>query len=244
MKFPFRSSRPKNSKDDSSTIYSEISTIDAGTAPSHRSPSPVQSPPKKLQRPPGLASPQGSHGPQQWQPYPTHSPSPYPQNPMNSPYPPPPQQAPYGYPPPHSHHLPYNSPPPNPQYPPPALHLHHTPTPNLSPTHPLNSLTPNIHRPTPGPSPSTPPVPPPPWTPHVPYVPSPDLDYASVPVYEFPPPDMLDMDMSDICWQRMQPGWTRWQEYRYWEEMRRAKNAAMREQWAGGRDREEGCVVM
>ena len=50
--------------------------------------------------------------------------------------------------------------------------------------------------------------------------------------------------MSTICWQRMQPGWNRGQENRYWEELRKAKNAAMREQWTGGRDKGEVCVVM
>ncbi|KAL8681574.1 MAG: hypothetical protein Q9186_002314 [Xanthomendoza sp. 1 TL-2023] len=82
----------------------------------------------------------------------------------------------------------------------------------------------------------------PPWTPSQPAVNSFDTRTGlAVPVYELPPPDLMDYNMSYMIAFRMLPEWTKYKEDTHWEQVRRMRNNYLREQWEGER---ETCTVM
>ncbi|KAL8781230.1 MAG: hypothetical protein Q9213_006083 [Squamulea squamosa] len=82
----------------------------------------------------------------------------------------------------------------------------------------------------------------PPWTPNRPALDSLDSRKSSVvPTYELPPPDLMDYDMSFLIAFRMLGEWTKWNEDRHWEEVRRTRNQYLTEQWEEDR---ETCTVM
>ncbi|KAL8799194.1 MAG: hypothetical protein Q9200_007601 [Gallowayella weberi] len=82
----------------------------------------------------------------------------------------------------------------------------------------------------------------PPWTPNQPAVDIYDSrTNLAVPVYELPPPDLMDYDMSYLIAFRMLPEWTKNSEDKHWEQVRRMRNDYLREQW--GEERET-CTVM
>ncbi len=81
-----------------------------------------------------------------------------------------------------------------------------------------------------------------PWTPNQPPVDTMDSrTQLAVPLYELPPPDLMDYDMTYMISVRMQPEWNKYKEDRHWEQVRRARSAALR--WEMGEDRDE-CTVM
>ena len=68
-----------------------------------------------------------------------------------------------------------------------------------------------------------------PWTPNQPTVISGDSRARNaVPVYELPPPDLMDYDMTYMISVRRQPEWDKGREDRHWEQVRRERNAAWR----------------
>ena len=78
-----------------------------------------------------------------------------------------------------------------------------------------------------------------PWTPN-----RPPLEYwnsRAVPLYEMPPPDLMDYDMSWMIGVRMLPEWNKGKEDRHWDEVRRARSAALR--WESGEDR-DACTIL
>lgn len=62
-----------------------------------------------------------------------------------------------------------------------------------------------------------------------------------MPLYELPPPDLMDYDMSYIVSVRMLPEWDKETEDRHWNEVRRGRSAVLRREL--GEDRVE-CTIM
>ena len=81
-----------------------------------------------------------------------------------------------------------------------------------------------------------------PWTPH-----QPALDWGdsrvndAVPLYELPPPDLMEYDMGYMIAIRMLPEWSKYKEDRHWNHVRRERNAALRRELGEDRD---FCTVM
>ena len=63
----------------------------------------------------------------------------------------------------------------------------------------------------------------------------------AVPLYEFPPPDLMDYDISYFIGVRMRPEWNRSKEDRHWEQVRRERSAALR--WEMGEEKDL-CTIM
>ena len=63
----------------------------------------------------------------------------------------------------------------------------------------------------------------------------------AVPLYELPPPDLMDYDMSYMIGVRMRPEWDRHKEDRHWDQVRRERSAALR--WEMGEERDL-CTIM
>lgn len=85
-----------------------------------------------------------------------------------------------------------------------------------------------------------------PWTPSQPALMFGDSRVRNaVPVYELPPPDLMDYDMSYMMAVRRQPEWNKGREDRHWEQVRHERNAAWRPEIGEGRgeDRDE-CTIM
>ncbi len=81
-----------------------------------------------------------------------------------------------------------------------------------------------------------------PWTPSQPPVSAMEFNNKfAVPLYELPPPDLMDYDMSWMIAIRMLPEWSKWMEDRHWNEVRRGRSAAMRSDM--GEDRDD-CIIM
>ena len=81
-----------------------------------------------------------------------------------------------------------------------------------------------------------------PWTPSRPALDTWDSRVAkAVPIYELPPPDLMDYDMTYMIAVRRQPEWNKGREDRHWEQVRRERNAAWRRE--RGEDRDE-CTIM
>ena len=81
-----------------------------------------------------------------------------------------------------------------------------------------------------------------PWTPSQPALSFGDTRARkSVPIYELPPPDLMDYDMTSMIAVRRQPEWNKGREDAHWERVRREKNAAWRRDM--GEDRDD-CTVM
>lgn len=84
------------------------------------------------------------------------------------------------------------------------------------------------------------PMPPPPpntiWTPHQ----SDQELWGAVPMYELPPPDLMDYDMSILVPLRTIPRWDRTAERRHWDQVRRNRYAAIRVE----RGDREDCILM
>ena len=86
----------------------------------------------------------------------------------------------------------------------------------------------------------------PPWTPA--RTPAPYNPYAhfaisdfAVPIYELPPPDLMDYDMSWMVGIRMLPEWNKAKEDAHWDEVRRMRSAGMQETEG---DKDLNCIVM
>lgn len=80
------------------------------------------------------------------------------------------------------------------------------------------------------------------WTPNQPAVDIYDSRGSlAVPLYELPPPDLMDYDMSYMIGARMRAERNRRMEDQHWDHARREKSAALR--WEMGEDR-DGCTVM
>ena len=85
-----------------------------------------------------------------------------------------------------------------------------------------------------------------PWIPSQPALMAGDSRVRNaVPVYELPPPDLMDYDMTCMIAVRRQPEWDKGREDRHWEQVRRERNAAWRRQMGQdrGEDRNE-CMMM
>ena len=85
-----------------------------------------------------------------------------------------------------------------------------------------------------------------PWTPSQPALMAGDSRVRNaVPMYELPPPDLMDYDMTYMIAVRRQPEWDKGREDRHWEQVRRERNAAWRRQMGEdrGEDRNE-CTIM
>ncbi len=52
----------------------------------------------------------------------------------------------------------------------------------------------------------------------------------AVPLYELPPPDLMDYDMSYIIAVRLLPEWNKEKEDRHWDQVRRERNATLRQE--------------
>lgn len=82
----------------------------------------------------------------------------------------------------------------------------------------------------------------PPWTPHQPAgLRGNFTGQSAVPLYEMPPPDLMDYDMGYMLPVRLLPEWSRWREETHWDQVRRERNAALRRDL--GEDRDE-CTIM
>lgn len=198
---------------------------------------------RKLQRPPGRES-SFSNTNSPFYTSPVHTPPPA--NNWNGPYPGPPPAAPppYQHPPPpppsfNPHHG-YT----NPQSPPPfqpAPYIHHIRSEHPTPT--LKALTDFPRHPA-----HLPPFPPPgqifpPWSAKEPQVAAiEDRAYRAVPMYELPPADLWDYDMTWMVGIRMLPEWNRLKEDRHWDEVRRMRYDGMMQEREG--DKDLSCVVM
>ena len=62
-----------------------------------------------------------------------------------------------------------------------------------------------------------------------------------MPLYELPPPDLMDYDMGWMIAIRMLPEWDKYKEDKHWNHVRRERNAALRRELGGHRDI---CTVM
>ena len=62
-----------------------------------------------------------------------------------------------------------------------------------------------------------------------------------MPLYELPPPDLMDYDMSYMIGVRMRPEWDRIDEDRHWDQVRRERSAALRREMGEERDL---CTIM
>ena len=72
----------------------------------------------------------------------------------------------------------------------------------------------------------------PPWTPYQSPLECMDSRAGNaVPLYELPPPDLMDYDMSYIIAVRLLPEWNKEKEDRHWDQVRRERNAALRRRW-------------
>ena len=81
-----------------------------------------------------------------------------------------------------------------------------------------------------------------PWTPSQPALDTWDSRAGnSVPIYELPPPDLMDYDMTYMIAVRRKPEWNKGREDRHWEQVRHERNAAWRRDI--GEDRDE-CTIM
>ena len=81
-----------------------------------------------------------------------------------------------------------------------------------------------------------------PWTPNEPPVDTMDSRGSrAVSLYELPPPDLMDYDMTYMIAVRMRPEWNKYKEDRHWDQVRRERSAALR--WQMGEDRDV-CTVM
>ena len=79
------------------------------------------------------------------------------------------------------------------------------------------------------------------WTPSQPALDTYDSRVnRAVPMYELPPPDLMDFDMSYLVAVRVLPEWTKGKEDRHWEQVRRNRHAGL---ISSGGDRDE-CTVM
>ncbi|KAL9583615.1 MAG: hypothetical protein Q9212_002611 [Teloschistes hypoglaucus] len=65
--------------------------------------------------------------------------------------------------------------------------------------------------------------------------------YKTVPMYEMPPPDLMDYDMSWMLGVRMLPEWNKRMEDTHWEQVRRMRNAAVMREIKEDRDE---CIIM
>lgn len=85
-----------------------------------------------------------------------------------------------------------------------------------------------------------------PWTPSQPALTAGNSRVRNaVPIYELPPLDLMDYDMTYMIAVRRQPEWDKGREDRHWEQVRRERNAAWMRQMAEnrGEDRNE-CTIM
>ena len=62
-----------------------------------------------------------------------------------------------------------------------------------------------------------------------------------MPIYELPPPDSMDYDMTYMIAVRRQPQWNKGREDGHWERVRRERNAACRRDMGEERD---DCTIM
>lgn len=63
----------------------------------------------------------------------------------------------------------------------------------------------------------------------------------AVPMYEMPPPDLMDYDMSWMLGVRLLPEWHKYLEDKHWEEVRRMRNSAAMHEIREDRD---DCTIM
>ncbi|KAL8685315.1 MAG: hypothetical protein Q9218_007841, partial [Villophora microphyllina] len=79
------------------------------------------------------------------------------------------------------------------------------------------------------------------WLPSQPAVDSMDSrGVRAVPMYEMPPSDLMDYDMSWMLGVRMLPEWNKYKEDEHWEQVRRMRNAAAMRQMRGDSD---SCII-
>lgn len=76
------------------------------------------------------------------------------------------------------------------------------------------------------------------WTPYRPRTYSYYQDSTAVPMYEMPPPDLMDYDMSWMIAVRLLPEWDKHKEDIHWDQVRRNRSAGML------REERDDCVVM
>ena len=62
-----------------------------------------------------------------------------------------------------------------------------------------------------------------------------------MPLYELPPPDLMDYDMGRMIAIRMLPEWDKYKEDKHWNHVRRERNAALRRELGGDK---HICTVM
>ena len=63
----------------------------------------------------------------------------------------------------------------------------------------------------------------------------------AVPLYELPPPDLMDYEMSYMIGVRMRPEWNRLMEDRFWDRVRKERSKVMRREM--GEDGGLGVVM-
>ncbi|KAI4196346.1 MAG: hypothetical protein LQ350_006597 [Teloschistes chrysophthalmus] len=198
---------------------------------SQEEPKPVEQHPKKLQRPPPQYhnGPYMYPGPNQGSMYPQQYPGPPAMNGWGGQHPPqgPPQfQHPIAPFPPQPGYMG----PPQQYAGPPFLRAE-------PPTETLKSLRKWPKRPT-----MVPPYGAPCWLPNQPALDSMDSRVnKTVPMYEMPPPDLMDYDMSWMLSVRMLTEWNKRMEDIHWEEVRRMRNAAVRREINGDKDE---CIII